>query len=219
MKQSDKQNKAKLDKARKKLELQEQEKFKQEFEKQEAEKNKLEAVYLELEELAMTMNFFDEASFLHGALVGILVVNPLDFSLIETFFTQLAQVSELKPAQKAFLEDLRTQNLAALQDLDLVFNTLIVPNFYTCAERFNSISAWFRGFLRGIDKAGVNVNLASQDLKIFLHTALEISEQTHTEESLPNDDKNKEDLNLLEDFLKLGVLSAYTDWVMQNPKD
>lgn len=175
--------------------------------------------YLDLEKLALELSFFGEPAFLHGALVGVLVVNPFNFDIVEEFFCQISSKDMLSASQKKFLEKLHTQNLAQMQDLDLIFKPLVALEFNSCAQRYNSIAAWLAGFMRGIDKGGVDLSKASKDLKDFLATSLKISEQEHSEQSLPNDEANKEDLKILEDFVKLGVLYAYTDWVMQAPKN
>lgn len=178
----------------------------------------LEDAYSQLEILALELNFFDEPAFLHGAILGILVVDPLEFKKIDNFICELTKNTELKAHQLDFLQKTYTRDLAAMQDLNLVFTPLIAPDFNTLADRFNSISAWLGGFLRGLDKGGVNLTLASQDLKNFLHTALEISEQKHTEATMTNTEENLDDIKILEDFLKLGVLYAYTDWVIEASK-
>lgn len=177
-----------------------------------------EDIYLDLENLALDLNFFGEPAFLHGAILGFLVVNPLEFKKINNFICELTNQSELKAKHLEFLEKTYTRDLAAMQDLNIIFKPLIAPDFNSLADRFNSISAWLGGFLRGLDKGGVDLSLASDDLKNFLRTALEISEQKHTEATMTNTEENLDDIKILEDFLKLGVLYAYTDWVIEAPK-
>lgn len=167
---------------------------------------------------------FNHPSELHGALAGQLAAGQrLSTERWETFAAEHVGTENLLPAEggspdaRDFFEAVYTQTLHGLQSDQMNFRLLLPEDEAPMAERLFALSAWVRGFLEGMARAGgERLAGAPEEIRELIEDFVAISQvedDVDEEEEAENEGQWAE----VSEFVRIGAMTVFAEFNRDKP--
>lgn len=176
--------------------------------------------YLCIEEELNTLNIPITCAEAHGLMTGIIAATNDEQLAFHTLF----RTSDDMPADdivvddaKKALRDLAKTTKEQLNDTEMSFALLLPEDTTELSQLGQTLGLWCQGFISGLGDGQIKTRLEShEELQELLHDLTEIAQIDS--DSIDQDKQDEVDLIEIIEFVRVAVLTAHADLVLQETK-
>lgn len=174
--------------------------------------------YIDIEEALQTLHIPLTAAECHGLVCGLYCTNNDIDSILQNLYAQSDDTDDAEPITDAARDDLRKlcQTTAhQFTDANFGFQLLLPIDEDKLAKRTVALGLWCQTFLSGLGEGNINLeHNFKEELQEIIHDLTEISKIDSA--SLNNDEEDEVNFIELVEFVRVSVLTIYSDLLLEN---